>query len=36
MLHGVIQVLIALGFIAVLVAPCVVASRVDLDAEDLN
>ena len=34
MVHGVIHFLVALGFIAFVVTPCVVASRVDLDAED--
>jgi hypothetical protein len=31
-----IHALIALGFIAVIAGPCIVASKVDLSAEDAN
>jgi len=34
MMHVVVVSLIVLGYVALLAVPCVVASRIDLDAED--
>ena len=34
MMHAVVVSLIAVGYVALLATPCIVASRIDLDGED--